>query len=282
MKDDVWFVTGSARGLGRNIAEAALAAGRRVAATARDITALNDLVAQHGERILTIPLDVTDAQRAEGAVATTIDHFGSLDVVVNNAGYADISPIEHTSIEAFRAQVDAVFYGTVHVTKAALPYFRRRGSGFFIQIASVGGRLTAPGLGAYQSAKFAVEGFSSVLRQEVHDLGIRVTVAEPGSMRTDWAGSSMRVAEIDPDYDATVGAMARRTRDSSGRQPIDPVLVARALIDLADEKDPPLHLLLGDDAVRFMAAALEATAKEDARWASVGRSVDFQRAAAPE
>lgn len=280
MKDDVWFVTGAARGLGRSITEEALRAGRRVAATARSITALDDLVAAYPGRILPVELDVTDVQRVGTAIARTIEHFGGLDVVVNNAGYADISPIEHTSLESFRAQVDAVFYGTVHVTKAALPWFHRQGSGLFIQVASVGGRLTAPGLGAYQSAKFAVEGFSSVLRQEVQPLGIRVTVAEPGSMRTDWAGSSMSVPTIDPAYDATVGAMARRTRDSSGRQPIDPVRVARALLDIAEEQDPPLHLLLGRDAVRFMAASLEAVAAEDARWAHVGAAVDFEAATA--
>jgi NAD(P)-dependent dehydrogenase (short-subunit alcohol dehydrogenase family) len=145
---------------------------------------------------------------------------------------------EVVSLEAFRAQVDAVFFGTMHVTKAALPVFRRQGSGYLIQLTSVGGRLTAPGLGAYQSAKFAVEGFSSVLRQEVAPLGIRVTLAEPGAMRTDWAGSSMDIPAFGPGYEATVGAIGRHLRETSGTEPIDPAKVARAFLDLADNPQP--------------------------------------------
>lgn len=145
----------------------------------------------------------------------------------------------------------------------------------FIQVASVGGRITAPGLGAYQSAKFAVEGFSSVLRQELGPFGIRVMVAEPGSMRTDWAGDSMQVVDYDRAYDSTVGETARRIRESSGSQPIDPFAVADALIALADEPAPPLHLLLGSDAVEIGKRSLEETAAMDAQWADVGRSVDY-------
>lgn len=153
---------------------------------------------------------------------------------------------------------------------------RSQGRGLFIQVASVGGRITAPGLAAYQSAKFAVEDFSSVLRQEVAPLGIRVVVAEPGAMRTDWAGASMAVGEFDAAYGPTVGAFAERTRESSGRQPIDPAAVAAVLVRLSEEADPPLHLLLGIDAVRYGREALEETLLQDARWADVGRSVDFE------
>jgi len=275
MSEQVWLVTGSSRGLGRDIVEAALTAGNSVVATARNTKTLEDLRATYGERILPLTLDVTDPAQAESVVAAAVETFGRLDVVVNNAGYADIAPIENTDLSSFRAQVDAVFYGTVHVTQAALPVFRNQGSGLFIQVTSVGGRLTAPGLGAYQAAKFAVEGFSSVLHQEVSPLGIRVILAEPGSMRTDWAGDSMNVATFDPAYDATVGAMARRTRESSGNQPIDPKAVARVFVEIAEHPAPPLHLLLGSDAVDYMAKTLEATAAEDRQWAGVGRSVDF-------
>ncbi|MDX3214078.1 SDR family NAD(P)-dependent oxidoreductase [Streptomyces sp. ME02-6991-2B] len=275
MSDQVWFITGSSRGLGRSVAEEALAAGHRVVATARRTSSLDDLAAQYGDRLLSVPLDVTDPAQAESAVAAAVDAFGRIDVVVNNAGYADIAPIEQVTLNAFRAQVDAVFLGTVHVTKAALPVFRRQGSGYFIQVTSVGGRLTAPGLGAYQAAKFAVEGFSSVLHQEVSPLGIRVTLAEPGGMRTDWAGSSMEIPEFDAAYEPTVGALAKHLRGWTGTEPIDPAKVARVFLDLADHPEPPLHLVLGGHAVDHIATHMQALTSEDQKWADVGRSVDF-------
>jgi NAD(P)-dependent dehydrogenase (short-subunit alcohol dehydrogenase family) len=275
MTEQVWFITGSSRGLGRSVAEEALAAGRTVVATARRTSTLDGLAERYGGRLLTVPLDVTDPAQANDAVGRAVEHFGRIDVVVNNAGYADLAPVEEVSPEAFRAQVEAVFFGTVHVTKAALPVFRRQGSGYFIQVTSIGGRLTAPGLAAYQSAKFAVEGFSSVLRQEVAPLGIRVTLAEPGGMRTDWAGSSMDIPAFGPDYEATVGAMAKRLREASGTEPIDPAKVARVFLDLAGNPQPPLHLVLGSDAVDLIADVMRDTTAEDERWARVGRSVDF-------
>jgi NAD(P)-dependent dehydrogenase (short-subunit alcohol dehydrogenase family) len=275
MTDQVWFVTGSSRGLGRSVVEEALAAGRKVVATARRTSALEDLAGRYGEQLLPVALDVTDPAQAAAAVERAVERFGRVDVVVNNAGYADLAPVEEVSLAAFRAQVEAVFFGTVHVTKAVLPVFRRQGSGYFIQVTSVGGRLTAPGLSAYQSAKFAVEGFSGVLRQEVAPLGIRVTLAEPGGMRTDWAGSSMTVPAFGPEYEATVGALAKHLRGSSGAEPIDPAKVARVFLDLADNPHPPLHLVLGRDAVERVASGMRQTAAEDEKWADVGRSVDF-------
>jgi NAD(P)-dependent dehydrogenase (short-subunit alcohol dehydrogenase family) len=275
MTDQVWFITGSSRGLGRVVAEEALAAGRMVVATARRTSMLDDLTDRYGDRLLTVPLDVTDPEQASAAVTRAVERFGRIDVVVNNAGYADIAAVEEVSLEAFRAQVEAVFFGTVHMTKAALPVFRRQGSGYFIQVTSIGGRLTAPGLSAYQSAKFAVEGFSGVLAQEVGPLGIRVTLAEPGAMRTDWAGSSMEVPEFGPDYESTVGAMARHLRATTGKEPIDPAKVARVFLDLADDPRPPLHLVLGRDAVDHMTSGTRETAAQDDEWAKVGRSVDF-------
>jgi NAD(P)-dependent dehydrogenase (short-subunit alcohol dehydrogenase family) len=275
MTGQVWFITGSSRGLGRSVAEEALAAGHKVVATARKTSALDDLAERYGDQLLTVPLDVTDPAQARDAVARACERFGRIDVVVNNAGYADLAPVEEVSLDAFRAQVDAVFFGTVHVTKAALPVFRRQGSGYFIQVTSIGGRLTAPGLAAYQSAKFAVEGFSSVLRQEVAPLGIRVTLAEPGAMRTDWAGSSMDIPAFGSGYQATVGTVAKHLRETSGTEPIDPAKVARAFLDLADNPQPPLHLVLGRDAVDHIARTMRDTAAEDERWAHIGQSVDF-------
>jgi NAD(P)-dependent dehydrogenase (short-subunit alcohol dehydrogenase family) len=273
--DQVWFVTGSSRGLGRSVVEQALRAGKRAVATARRVDVLSELATTAGDRLLRVPLDVTDPTQAEAAVQAAVDAFGPIDVVVNDAGYADLAAIEEVSLDVFRAQVDTVFWGTVYVTKAALPVFRRQGSGHFIQVTSVGGRLTAPGLAAYQSAKFAVEGFSGVLTQEVAGLGIKVTLAEPGGMRTDFAGSSMEIPAIGGAYEPTVGAMAERLRAGSGKQPIYPVKVARVFLDLAERDDPPLHLVLGRDAVDQVAGVMAATAAEDTKWAEVGRSVDF-------
>ena len=275
MSEQVWFITGASRGLGNAIAEEALAAGKRVAATARRTETLADLVNKYGDQVLPVALDVTDPAQVASAIAHTVEHFGRIDVVVNNAGYANIAPIEDFTIEDFRAQVEAVFFGTVLVTKAALPIMRRQGSGHFIQIASVGGRLTVPGLGAYQSAKFAVEGFSGVLRQEVAPLGIKVTVAEPGGMRTDWAGSSMQIPPFQDTYQPTVGTMVDALRTATGNEPIDPAKVGRVLLDIAEQDDPPLHLLLGNDALHYATTALEQTSAEDQRWAHVARSVDF-------
>ncbi|WP_306204553.1 SDR family NAD(P)-dependent oxidoreductase [Actinoplanes sp. RD1] len=273
-----WFVTGSSRGLGRSIVEEALAAGHRVAATARRTESLADLAGKYGDRLLPIVLDVTDPVRAQEAVDEAIAAFGHLDVVVNNAGYANLVAIQDISLADFRAQMEAVFYGTVHVTKAALPHFVERGAGHFIQVTSVGGRGTAPGVGAYQSAKWGVEGFSGVLAKEAGPLGVKVTLAEPGAMRTDWAGSSMEIPAISPQYDATVGAMGRYLRERTGREPIDPAKVARVLLDVARMPEPPLHLLLGSDAVGLIDAELKQLKAEDDRWAGLGRSVDYDAA----
>jgi NAD(P)-dependent dehydrogenase (short-subunit alcohol dehydrogenase family) len=215
-------------------------------------------------------------------VDVLIPEPGPREVVVDvtacgvcHTGYANIAPIEEEiDLDDFRSQVEAVFLGTVYVTKAALPVFHAQGSGHFIQVTSIGGRLTSPGLSAYQAAKFAVEGFFGVLAQEVAGLGITVTLAEPGAMRTDWAGSSMAVAQRSPDYAPTVGAMAARLRAANGTEPIDPDSVARAFVQIAELNDPPLHLLLGSDAVDLAAAALQKTFEEEQQWAQLGRSVD--------
>lgn len=275
MSEQVWFITGSSRGLGRVLAETALAAGHQVAATARNTASLTDLSARYGSRALLLPLDVTDPEQATQTVKSTVETFGRLDVVVNNAGYADIAPVEQVTLDDFRAQLDAVFYGTVHVTKAALPVFREQGAGHFIQVTSTGGRIAAPGLSAYQSAKHAVEGFSKVLAKEVNRLGIKVTLAEPGAMRTDWAGSSMRTSPIDPAYEQSVGAIIGGVRSGSGNEPIDPVKVARVLLDIAQLPEPPLQLVLGRSAVTYIEQDLKRQLAEDERWAWIGRSVDF-------
>src|SRR3954469_13158655 len=246
----IWLITGSSRGLGRALTEAVLAAGDRVVATARKPEQLDDLVGKYGEQIRAVALDVTDTVAARAAVQTAIDAFGGLDVVANNAGYANSASIEETPDEDFRAQIETNLFGVVNVTKAALPVFREQKSGHFLQFSSIGGRVGGtPGMGAYQTAKFAVEGFSEVLNNEVKPFGVKVTIVEPGAFRTDWGGSSMRLAEVHPDYDSTVGEIHRRRLETDGKQPGDPAKAAQAILEIVRLDAPPLRLLLGADAV---------------------------------
>src|ERR1700733_7844614 len=214
--EQTWFITGSSRGLGRALARAALDAGDLVVATARQPAQLDDLLAEYGERIHTIALDVTDAQIARSAIAEAHHHFGSLNVIVNNAGYANVSPIETTDDGDFRAQFETNFWGVYHVSKAAIPALREQGGGLVVQISSMGGRVGgSPGIASYQAAKFAIDGFSRVLRAETAPFGVRVLVVEPSGFRTDWAGASMSLGEVPEAYAETVGAMNTRVRGNA-------------------------------------------------------------------
>jgi NAD(P)-dependent dehydrogenase (short-subunit alcohol dehydrogenase family) len=270
-----WLVTGGSRGLGRSIVEQALAAGNQVVATARNIASLKDIADRYGDQVLPFALDVTDPRQAQAAIAAAVEKFGRLDVVVNNAGYANLAAIEEIDMADFRAQVEAVFFGTVLVTKAALPVFIEQGSGQFFQVTSIGSRGTAPATSAYQSAKFATEGFSGVLNDEVKHLGIKVTMVEPGLMRTDWSGPSMVMREYHERYQPVFAPLFEHLRERRGTEPIDPDKVARVLLDVAQLDEPPLHLVLGTDAVERVKAGMARQVAEDERWAGVGRSVDF-------
>ncbi|WP_406051241.1 oxidoreductase [Kribbella sp. NBC_00889] len=272
----IWLITGSSRGLGRALTEAVLAAGDRVVATARKPEQLDDLVAKFGDQVRAVALDVTDAATARDAVRTALDEFGGLDVVANNAGYANSAPIEETPDEDFRAQIETNLFGVVNVTKAALPVFRAQRSGHFLQFSSIGGRVGGtPGMGAYQTAKFAVEGFSEVLNNEVKPFGVRVTIIEPGAFRTDWGGSSMAIAPVGADYDATVGEMNRFRLETDGKQAGDPAKAARAILDIVALDTPPLRLLLGNDALTHADRASRSRAEEAATWAHISTSTDF-------
>ncbi|MEV8388888.1 MULTISPECIES: SDR family NAD(P)-dependent oxidoreductase [unclassified Streptomyces] len=275
MSEQVWFVTGSSRGLGRAVVEEALVAGHRVVATARRPEVLADLEEKYGDQMRTLALDVSDAGQAARTVQAGLEAFGRLDVVVNNAGYANLAPVEEVDPDDFRTQIETVFFGTVHVTKAALPVFRRQGAGHFIQVTSIGGRMAFPGASAYHAAKFAVEGFSKVLAKETANLGVKVTIAEPGAMRTDYAGSSMDIPAHAPYYADTVGEVATILRSGLGQEPIDPAKVARVFLDIARMQEPPLHLVLGADAVDMISGGMRELAAADARWADLGHSVDF-------
>ncbi|MER5948493.1 SDR family NAD(P)-dependent oxidoreductase [Streptomyces sp. NPDC001904] len=282
----VWFVTGSSRGLGRALVEAALQAGDQVVATARKPAQLDDLVGRYGPRILPLALDVTDNDQVQQAVQEAVKTFGRLDVVVNNAGYGDVASVEDVTLNDFRAQIDTNFYGVVQVTKAVLPVLREQGSGHVFQVSSLGGRIGSPGLAAYQSAKWAVGGFSTVLAQEVAPLGIKVTVLEPGGMRTDWAGSSMTIPPVSAPYQPTVGAFADMIRNpdpeiaaAMAAQVADPARVAEIVRDLAGREDAPLRLLLGRDAVQYAQAAAEGLAGADTEWRALSESASDPAAA---
>src|ERR1700686_1197438 len=271
----IWLITGSSRGLGRELAKTVLAAGDRLVATARKPGDLSDLVAEYGDRVRALPLDVTDPAAARTAVAVATSAFGRLDVVVNNAGYANINSIEDVAEDDFRTQFETNFFGVVNVTRAALPVLRAQRDGQIIQVSSIGGRLALPGLASYQSAKWAVGGFTEVLAKEVGPLGIRVTVVEPGGMRTDWAGSNMQVGAVEPDYRKTVGAMIEARSANADIMRGDPARVAQAILRIASEKRPPLRLLLGSDAVFLASVFSAARAKEDAEWKEISLSTDF-------
>jgi NAD(P)-dependent dehydrogenase (short-subunit alcohol dehydrogenase family) len=271
----VWLVTGSASGLGRDIAEAVLASGDRLAATARDPRRLEDLVQKYGDQVRTAPLDVTDERAAHAAVAVAVDAFGRLDVVVNNAGYGDIAPFEQLSPERFKALIDTNFYGVVYVTRAALPVMRKQRSGCVLQISSLGGRLALPGSTGYHAAKWAVGGFTEALAQEVAPFGVKVCALEPGGMRTNWGARANRdIPELLPDYEPSIGAVVKALQSLWGQECSDPGKVAQLVLRLADSDRLPAHLLLGSDAVKYAAQA-EATRAADAeRWKKVSISTD--------
>lgn len=273
MTSRVWFVTGSSRGLGRAVVEKALEAGDRVAATARDPERLKGLLAKYGDAALVLRLDVTDYDAAVRVVAQARETFGCIDVVVNSAGYSDLASFEDTTIESFRTQVDTDFYGVVNVSKAVVPILREQGSGHLIQVSSLSTRISAPGLTAYQAAKWAVTGFSCGLAQEVASFGVKITVLEPGGMRTDWAGSSMTAPPPSVPYQATIGAFAELVRAGSGHEATDPHRVADVVRDIAGRDDAPLRLLLGTDAVPMARQAAQELAASEEAWREVSLSV---------
>lgn len=271
-----WLVTGTTRGFGRALAEAIAKTGDNLVATARRPEELADLKQMYGDRVRTSALDVTDPEAARHAVDFAVTEFGSLDVVVNNAGYANSAPIEEMTDADFRGQIETNLFGTVNVTRAALPVLRAQRSGTFVQFSSIGGRIgSTPGMGAYQTAKYAVEGFSEVLANEVKPFGVRVMIVEPAAFRTDWQGASMHLHDVGPDYEATVGAMNAYRAANANTQPGDPARAAAAIVDTVRGDDLPLRLVLGGGAVDAIRAVTGARMAETEKWAAVSSSVDF-------
>jgi NAD(P)-dependent dehydrogenase (short-subunit alcohol dehydrogenase family) len=273
----IWFITGCSSGFGRELTKVVLARGYRAAVTARDTKDVEDLVASHEDRALALRLDVTDAAQVAESVRHAEDHFGGIDVLVNNAGIGYFAAVEESDEAEVRRMFEINFFGLARMTRAVLPGMRKRRRGHIINIASICGLAAVPSLGDYSATKFAVEGLSEVLALEVGPLGIRVTLVEPSGFRTEWAGSSAKDNsghEI-ADYASTAGAAIRQMREQSGKQPGDPVRAAVAIIEAFEAPNPPLHLLLGKDALRMAHEKLNSLRRDFDAWQNVTVGADF-------
>ncbi|QNI05839.1 SDR family NAD(P)-dependent oxidoreductase [Mycobacterium kubicae] len=272
----IWFLTGASRGFGLELARAILSRGDRVVATARRADQIRAQFPDAGEDLLAVDLDVTNPDQVTQAVASAVDAFGRIDVVVNNAGRGLLGAVEEASDAAIRAVYEVNVFGTLTVQRAVLPVLRRQRSGHIINISSVGGLLGGPGWGIYNSTKFAMEGFSEALAQEVKPLGICVTIVEPGYFRTDFLDASSLGTEenIIDDYAATAGATRAHALDVNHAQPGDPVKAAAAIVDIASVPNPPVHLLLGSDCVQAVEEKIQQLRADIDAWRSVSLSTD--------
>ena len=275
----VWLITGSGNGLGRDIAEAVLAAGDSVVAGARRTQELEPLVAQYGERVKPATLEVRDEAAAKAAVQLAVDTFGRLDVVVNNAGYSQCAPFEQQSAEDFKAVVDTCLYGVAYTTRAAIPVMRKQKSGYIFQVSSIGGRLAFAGNTAYHAAKWAVGGFSDALAMEVAPFGVKICTLEPGGIRTNFARRAGQDApELLPDYEPSVGSMLRHLKSLEGRQEGDPRKIADLIVQLANHDEVPLRLILGVDAEKRVQQGEARRASEAEKWRHLTISTVFDNA----
>ncbi|OZE82651.1 short-chain dehydrogenase/reductase [Rhodococcus sp. 15-649-2-2] len=268
MAAKTWFITGTSKGFGREWAIAALERGDRVAATARNTDTLKDLVEQYGDAILPIELDVNDRAADFAAVQQAYDTFGSLDIVINNAGYGQFGMIEEISEEDARAQIETNVFGALWVTQAALPFMREQGSGHILQVSSIGGISAFPNVGAYHASKWALEGFSQALAQEVEDFGIHVTLIEPGGFSTDWSGPSAKkstdIAAYDPIRDK-----AAKLRSARQATPGDPSATRSALLKVIDAEKPPLRVFFGDAPLQIATKDYESRLANWREWQPV-------------
>jgi NAD(P)-dependent dehydrogenase (short-subunit alcohol dehydrogenase family) len=263
-----WLITGASSGFGHALATAAVEAGDTVVGAARRTSGLPDGVEA-------VELDVTDTSAGEAVVEGVIDRHGRLDVLVNAAGRALIGAGEETTEAELRDLMDLHFFGPVALTRAALPHLRAQGSGAIVQFSSLGGRLSFPGVGAYSATKFALEGWSEGLATEVGPLGIRVLIVEPGAFRTGLHGGGMRMSEPISAYEDIVGPVRKMQRDFDGTQPGDPAKAAAAILDALAAEEPPLRLVLGNDAADAIAASMEKNATELRAWEHLARGMDL-------
>ena len=270
-----WLITGAAGGLGQHLVTAALDAGHNVLATdlRTDVLPAPDEGAR--SRLRAMAVDVTDPGAARAAVQHAVSSFGGLDVLINGAGYRSVGSIEDMPADEFRRNIEVNLFGAVNMVRAALPVLRLRRAGHIVNISSIGGRRAQAGLGAYQTSKWALGGFSEILAREVGPLGIHVTVAEPGGIRAPWAAAPIPVENLREEYEPTVGAFARTYSENADVQRGDPARMARAILAITQEAEPPVRLLLGSDAVWLAPQYAAARAAEDARWRELSLSTDL-------
>ncbi|MFB2554454.1 SDR family oxidoreductase [Herbiconiux liangxiaofengii] len=268
MADRTWFITGASRGFGREWAVAALESGDRVAATARDTSTLAELVDRYGDRFLALQLDVNDREADFAAVTEAYDYFGRLDIVINNAGYGQFGFIEELSEKEVRDQFETNVFGALWVTQAALPYLRAQGSGHIIQVSSIGGISAFQNIGIYNASKWALEGFSQALAQEVAPFGVHVTLVEPGGFSTDWGGASAKHAEPLDDY-AAVHEAAAASRATRIGQPGDPAATGEAILRIVNAEEPPLRVFFGTTPIETAKADYASRIAEWERWNDV-------------
>ncbi|MGW1411708.1 SDR family NAD(P)-dependent oxidoreductase [Streptomyces sp. NPDC002403] len=267
MTAKTWLITGASKGFGKQWAEAALERGDRVAATSRTSDALDELRKEHADNLLPLQLDVTDRTAVGAAVQQAVDHFGRLDVVVNNAGYGLFGMVEETSEEQARTQLDVNLLGPLWVTQAALPHLRAQGSGHIIQVSSIAGVFSLPGLGLYHASKFGLEGFTASLAKEVKDFGISVTLVEPAGYATEWAGPSAVHADQLPAYDAFRAAM-QRPAGARG----EPAATRAAILAVVDAEEPPLRIFFGKGPLDVFRAEYASRIEEWERWDTVSQA----------
>jgi NAD(P)-dependent dehydrogenase (short-subunit alcohol dehydrogenase family) len=270
----VWFITGSASGLGRSLTDAVLSNGDVVVATARDPQKNSDLVERYGDQIISVQLDVTDHDRVRQVVADAIAKLGRIDVLVNNAGFGITGATEAFTREQFRGQFEANLLAPIEICRAVLPHMRAQRSGRIINVSSIGGRVTSIGLSVYQSAKFGLSGFSEALGKEVAPLGIKVTAVEPGGIQTNWGGSSMSFARHVEGYESTVDTRAEIFKAGKFVPKSDPVKIAEVILRLVKEEEPPAHLVLGSDAVAILEQTNAVREEEYQKWLPVSLSTD--------
>jgi len=273
---DVWFITGCSSGFGRELAKLVLDRGYRAVITARDPRTIQDLTAGREGRALALKLDVTNKADVVETVKTAQATFGSIDVLVNNAGYGYVGAIEESDEDEVRAMVDTNFFGLSRMIRAVLPGMRKQRHGCIVNISSNGGLQAFPGFGYYNATKFAVEGLSEALEKEVAPLGIKVLLVEPGPFRTDWAGRSLRrTKERIPEYTETVGAPLERLTSGSGNQVGDPVRAGEVIIKAVESENMPLHLVLGKIAVETARSKIELLQRDVDAWEEIALSADY-------
>jgi NAD(P)-dependent dehydrogenase (short-subunit alcohol dehydrogenase family) len=272
----IFLITGASSGFGRALAKAALAAGNIVIGTVRNDPSKVEFEGLHAHHAHGVLLDVSDFDSIDATIDEVAQRVGAIDVLVNSAGYGHEGILEESPLEELRRQFDVNVFGAVAMIKAVLPSMRKRRTGHIINITSMAGLVTFPGISYYCGSKFALEGISEALEQEVRSFGIKVTAVAPGAFRTDWAGRSMvRTEHSIDDYDTVFAPIRRARLAKDGKQPGDPAKAAKVLLDLIDEDDPPVHLVLGDDALKVVRDKISALSREIGAWESVSKSTGF-------